>query len=702
VGLIGLLCYIFAVVGIVGGFVPTEINPIIIEIAVSIALIGHFFFFNTWLKKRASLRIQPAFLPILAVGGVALLLLALTETDRFGSPYTWSQQGMLLINALFAYAVFSYFLLLLLTFARFILAQRRKNSYRSWRIFVPLLCICALVQIKIAALFPPLGIILCLLTFAVWLPLLLQLRWVVILNTSNKWLTLLYVGATNIFGLCFIVKLSYLHLPHIILEPRWGNLFILLLVAAVLSYGIMLCLVIVFGMPVASFIAEQRAEIASFQHLNRLVQDKVSAKELLEHLFDTCLKNTDSDAGWLIIYEDKKETIAQINKLSSEQIGFLKIKSRFKEIVRQENANAIKNPDNKGDNNEPNPNYGTKTSEILLTSRELGGGYYFPHLNEQATYNDDDSFVKSMLILPVHSAITEQLLAMVCICKAFADGYNDYMIALAKSYVAQTQLSIEHLQLVSETLKSVRYKREWEIASRVQQALMPKQFPHHTQCDIAGFTEPAVEVGGDYYDYARNSANSIALIMGDVSGKGASAAFHMAQMKGIFQSLMQFSLDAHTFMQHANHAVARCLDRKQYITIAYLLLDFDNYTATYSRAGHCPMLYYSAQTQQVSLVMGQGTGLGIIRNESFSDFIESQQITLHGGDILLLYTDGLVEGRLQNSDEQYGYERLKKCLLENQQLEASKIVEKIYADYKIFTTGSDFKDDTSLLVVKIK
>lgn len=676
------------------------VNPVVIAIWTAITLSGHLLLSSYWVRKHFHFNIRHAFLPLTICGGIALAISILGEINHIkGYEYVFSSTTLLLINALASYFILCYFLLVFATFLRFILTQKRKKAYQTWHIFSPLLMLYAFLQAQIA-FFPIAVYLLWAIGGLIWLPLLLQLRWVAVLDTPNKWLTLLYISIINLFSVLFIIKLSITQLPYIIIEPRIANLFMLMLITSVVSYGFMSWLALVFGMPVASFVAEQRAEIASFQTLNKLVQNKVSRNELLEHLFDTCLKNTDSDAGWLIVYNNKKEENLKTSNLSSEQIGFLNIKSKFKEIVHRENANAIKLK-KENENAETYLN-STKTGEIFIAPQAVGDVYYFPYLVQQSTYNDDDGFVKSLLILPVRSSVTEQLLGVVCLCKSFSDGYNEYMMELAKSYVAQTQLSIEHLELVSETVKTVRYKREWEIASRVQQALMPKQFPDNPYCEIAGFAESAVEVGGDYYDYARPNNNSIALIMGDVSGKGASAAFHMAQMKGIFQSLMQFALDAHTFMQHANHAVARCLDRKQYITIAYLLLDFDSKSATYSRAGHCPMLYYSSKNDHVTLMMGQGTGLGVIRNESFSDFIESQQFDLHSNDILLLYTDGLVEGRLKGSDEQYGYERLKKCLLENQGLDAESIVNKLYADYKLFTYGSDFKDDTSLLLVKIK
>ena len=713
VGLIGLICYGLAAISVSNELFPSDWSKVVITLWVAVALAGHLWFCTHYARRWFSSHLGRTFVPLCALGILALLLSIGNQFDGT-TPPTSALGGLLDIAA--AYSTLLYFLWTFSVFGQFILSQKRKIAYRVWRLFNPLLSVYAFSQIFAATWLPFVITALLGLGILVWLPLLLQLRWVAVLDKTEKWQALVYLGLLTILSSILIgAFLSTepnthitLHTLYAALLPR-DNLFLYLLMFAVWSYGLLSFLALVFGMPVASFIAEQRDEIERFQVLSRSTQDKINAQELLQRLFTTCLSSTDSDAGWLLEYASDGTERITAHRLSSEQIGFLRVKSNFKDLIKPNVPFAL--PDEPSRRaalplTEPAPApMGSSASAPMrvvsgIIGKRLRYDYYFPYLTREVVYNKDDTAVKSMLILPVYSSVTQRMAGVVCLCKSFSDGYNNAMIELAKSYVAQAQLSLEHWQLVSETVQTARYKREWEIASRVQQALMPLQFPDLPHCQIPAFTEPAVEVGGDYYDYAR-LGNRIALVVGDVSGKGASAAFYMAQMKGIFQTLMQFDLDATTFMQQANHAVAKCLDRKHYITIAYLLLDLDTNTATYSRAGHCPMVRYCAATHHSQLYMGKGTGLGVIRNDSFADFVESQQINLAAGDVLLLYTDGLVEGRPQDSEEQYGYERLKKCLAEYHQLSANQIVQHIYADFKAFTYGSNFKDDTSLLVVKM-
>mgnify|MGYP000471382494 CR=1 FL=1 len=337
----------------------------------------------------------------------------------------------------------------------------------------------------------------------------------------------------------------------------------------------------------------------------------------------------------------------------------------------------------------------------MISVEPPNGYYYFNNLDDLQALDAPSMSFKSLLIFPIFTK-NQQLDGIICLVKSFADGFDEYMITLVKGYVNQAKLAFENARLVEETIKTARYKEELGIARKVQQALFPKEFPATQYCEIAAFNSPAKEVGGDYYDYNKVDDLRLALVLGDVSGKGTSAAFHMAQMKGIFQSLMQLCLPADSFLMMANQAVSNCLERSRFISLVYILLDFGFDTLSYSRAGHCPMLFYSAKTEQVTYFSGKGLGLGIIRNNSYANHIDIQEIKIQKNDVIVLYTDGLVEGRKNDSaDEQYGYERLKHCLRANCRKSAQKIKQAICDDFYEFSKNSTYKDDTTLLVIKI-
>ena len=110
-----------------------------------------------------------------------------------------------------------------------------------------------------------------------------------------------------------------------------------------------------------------------------------------------------------------------------------------------------------------------------------------------------------------------------------------YVIDIIRTFMNQASISIENYRLMEEAIINERYKEELKIAKRVQDSLIPKVLHANEDMEISAFSKAAAEVGGDYFDTYKMNDHRVAIIVGDVSGKGTSAAFHMSQMKGIFR-----------------------------------------------------------------------------------------------------------------------------------------------------------------------
>src|SRR5690554_2560850 len=262
----------------------------------------------------------------------------------------------------------------------------------------------------------------------------------------------------------------------------------------------------------------------------------------------------------------------------------------------------------------------------------------------------------SAIVFPLK--VNKDLFANIFLLKEVNDGFNKEMVDIIATFVGQATISVENHRLLNEAIKNERYKEELEIAQRVQRSLLPSRLHHNNNFSISGFSEAADEVGGDYYETFQFNEQKAVLIIGDVSGKGTSAAFNMSQMKGVFHSLVQLNFSAKDFLIHANNALSSCLEKTSFITISYFILDNATGTVEFARAGHCPTLYYSAERQEAVFYQNKGLGLGILRNSSYHKYVEVNKIEFSSEDIMLLYTDGITEAK-NNKNEEYGYERLK-------------------------------------------
>jgi len=228
---------------------------------------------------------------------------------------------------------------------------------------------------------------------------------------------------------------------------------------------------------------------------------------------------------------------------------------------------------------------------------------------------------------------------------------------------------------------------------------LPVILNNNDQFDIKAFSVSADEVGGDYYDTHQVNDHLFSVIIGDVSGKGTSAAFHMSQMKGVFQSLAQLGLSSKAFLINANNAISNCLEKASFITVSYFLINTEKKEIEFARAGHCPTIYYSKKEDETRFFTNKGLGLGILRNGDFHKYIQVNKLAYLPGDIILLYTDGISEAR-NNDGEEYGYDRIKEVLDANTNASTTIIQERLIEDLYAFTGSSFINDDYTTLVIK--
>jgi serine phosphatase RsbU (regulator of sigma subunit) len=275
------------------------------------------------------------------------------------------------------------------------------------------------------------------------------------------------------------------------------------------------------------------------------------------------------------------------------------------------------------------------------------------------------------------------------------------MTKIVSTFANQAGISIENFRLLEEALQNERYKEELKIAKMVQKSLLPQLLEKDDDFEIEAFSESADEVGGDYYDTIRIGDHMVSLIIADVSGKGTTAAFHMSQMKGIFHSLAQQDFEPHEFMARANQALVYCLERGSFISASYFVINTDKKKIRYARAGHCPVLYYHAAQNCIEYFKDKGIALGMVRNKSYSNFIQTYEFEYKPGDIMVLYTDGITEAK-NKKNEEFGYDRLAATLLEVKTLPAKQIESLLVSRLYDFSETRNINDDYTTMIVKFR
>ncbi len=263
----------------------------------------------------------------------------------------------------------------------------------------------------------------------------------------------------------------------------------------------------------------------------------------------------------------------------------------------------------------------------------------------------------------------------------------------------QSAVSIENAFLHESLAGQERLKHELELARRIQMASLPQRTPEIPGLDIAGSSVPALEVGGDYFDYLNGRPNEITIIIGDVSGKGTSAALYMSKIQGILRSLNEFNLSPRELFIRANQLLSKDLDRSSFVTAIGAAIDSGKRHLILARAGHLPLFYYHAKTGRVESVVPKGLGLGLDKNETFATELEEQLIHYQPNDVFLFVTDGVTEAKTNNGLE-FGEEKLTRILEANFASSANEIRDRVLAEVKRFAGNSLQHDDQTVVVVK--
>lgn len=252
---------------------------------------------------------------------------------------------------------------------------------------------------------------------------------------------------------------------------------------------------------------------------------------------------------------------------------------------------------------------------------------------------------------------------------------------------------------INELKKDERIKQELQIARTVQQSFLPGKMPNGHGYEISAICTPALETGGDYYDFIEMDDDELAVTIGDVSGKGIEAAFYMTFTKGVLHALSDDISSTSEMLIRINNLFLKNAKKGTFISLIFGIIDFKNNTFRFSRGGHNPLLLFCADTGKVKEYRPPGMGLGIANEELFKHYISERSIELKRGDILVLFTDGVVEAT-DTRGRFYGDSRLKSILRRSSKLSADKITKALSDDLLKFGEGSDPHDDMTTIVIK--
>jgi phosphoserine phosphatase RsbU/P len=282
---------------------------------------------------------------------------------------------------------------------------------------------------------------------------------------------------------------------------------------------------------------------------------------------------------------------------------------------------------------------------------------------------------------------------------------QDQLAALGKSFNEMTA-QIEHLVVIAK--EKERLQSEVEIASEVQNQLFPRSAPAMRTIELVGVCQAARMVSGDYYDYLCLPNGSLALAIGDVAGKGISAALLMASIQSIMRTQLAAGLplsaaagngggpprfSTSSVVAQLNRQLYASTAPEKYATFFFGVYDEHSRILSYTNAGHLqPLLVRRGGVQSLEVT---GTVVGAFPSIRY----EEQTIEIASGDLLIAYTDGITEPENAYGEE-FGAERLAETALRYLNSEPVEIVAKIMEAVTNWSTAPELPDDMTVVIAR--
>lgn len=486
--------------------------------------------------------------------------------------------------------------------------------------------------------------------------------WIISLNRAQKW---------KVFGMCMLVSMLNLALmislfnDDDVRQSLW--LFLpgmehWLLVALIFAsvYFDRIAFSLLLTLPSATIIDRQVSEKNSLSLMSRIMTSIDNIDELLAQVVGVVHTVTGATSVWIEMNSGEKAT--SVFNITPAQRAAL-------------------------------DRYGALTAVTAQVRRPVYIESIAEHVQLRQVYNEVSSFLKSLIIVPIDLDGSRIGTLFVAHSDAFALDHEQLVVLSA--IAGNTSLAIQNYRLFANLIHKERYEQELYLAREIQQKLLPRNYKVPEGFDVAGYTSPALEVGGDYYDFVTLANGHFCAIIADVSGKGMSAAMYTAELKGIVLAVASESISPVDLLCRINKAIYGSLDRQLFITMAAVEIGGD--TLRFARAGHNPFLI--RKEGQATFLQPKGIGIGLTSSVIFDKTLEMGEVTIAPGDVCMLYTDGINEA-MNNDREEYGTDRLQ-FLIEHtaKNNTAEFILGEVIRDIAEYAGSASQQDDMTLLAI---
>ncbi len=315
-----------------------------------------------------------------------------------------------------------------------------------------------------------------------------------------------------------------------------------------------------------------------------------------------------------------------------------------------------------------------------------------PDVRKEPRYINARAHTRSEMVAPIIS--NDEVVGVFDLESDELNAYSKDDLEVLGLLASQVAIIIEKVMLHDQLIEKQRLETQLEVARQVQLELLPARDPELEGFEISAYNFPTEEVSGDYYDWVRIYDDQIGIVIADVSGKGVPAALLMAFLRASLRAATHIGYAPHISMSKVNYLLWESIERNQFVTAFYGILDAANRTIAYCNAGHNPPFLMESDGS-VQFEERGGVPLGMFRDTRYYEYFAE----IHPGQLLFLYTDGATEA-MNREREEYGRDRLVEAVRNCRHLSSREMIDYVHRDMLNWTDGLGAGDDVTFFIIK--
>jgi phosphoserine phosphatase len=320
--------------------------------------------------------------------------------------------------------------------------------------------------------------------------------------------------------------------------------------------------------------------------------------------------------------------------------------------------------------------------------------YADPRFNREIDRNTGFR-TRCMVTIPL-IGLDDRLVGVIQVLNKTGGVFLAYDERLGEALAAQAAVAIQRSHLMDHYVHKKQLERSLAIAREIQQSLFPKKLPQVPGYDIAGWSQPADETGGDCLDFVMLPDQRLAITLADVSGHGIGPALIMAEARALLRAIAPTAGSPEATLQRVNSWLWDDLTSGRFVTAFFGILNPQTHRLDYASAGHGPLLWYHAAGKKVSDTGSTGMPLGLMEP---TEIDPAPTFSFEPGDMGIFLTDGFIEAQDPKGGF-FGMERLNQIIVDNAQLPAKELIAVMEQKVRGFIAGGPQLDDLTAIVVK--